>query len=256
MTGLVGDKIGAQKEFSIDSSELVNQIHRVFRLEDGDSVILFDGSGYDYECKILAGDSKSERAKDSKKTIDNKDRITFQVISSVRSRFMPMRDIYLCAAITKKDTFEWIVEKATELGVNHIVPVLAERSEKKSLNNKRLYKIAIEASEQSGRGNVPAILPITTLEDVVGLVKSLDNTKAIVLHTEGDLLDRGGITLSDGISGEIQPIYVFIGPEGGWSLVEMNLFHDSEIPIKCLGNQVLRAETAVVAALSMVVFSK
>ncbi len=256
LTGPTGDKIGAQKEFSVYSSELVNQIRRVFRLKNGDTVILFDGSGYDYECRIVTSDSKSERVKSSNKVTDSKDGITFQVISSTRSHFMPARDIYLCAAITKKDTFEWIVEKATELGVTHIVPVLAERSEKKSLNEERLCKIAIEASEQSGRGGVPQILPITKLDDVITLTSSLDGTKAIVFHTEGEVLNKSDTLANEGISGEIQPTYVFIGPEGGWSQSELDMFHSNKMSIKCLGNQVLRAETAVVAALSMVVFSK
>ena len=235
----VREMINAQVELSIHSAELTNQIRKVFRLKNGDFVILFDGSGFDYECKI------SGSAKES---------IDFSVVSSQHSRYMPSRDIYLCAAITKKDTFEWIVEKATELGVTHIVPVLAERSEKKSLNEERLRKIAIEASEQSGRGGVPQILPITKLDEVTGLTAALENTKSIVFHTEGEMLNKKDVVASDGISGEAQPLYVFIGPEGGWSQAEMDMFHRLDMPVACLGNQVLRAETAVIVALSAVTF--
>ena len=110
-----GDKVDSQKDISIESAELTNQIRRVFRLKNGDKVLLFDGSGSDFECEISGGGKES---------------LDFRVISSGRSHYMPTRDVYLCAAITKKDTFEWIVEKATELGVTHIVPILAERSEK------------------------------------------------------------------------------------------------------------------------------
>src|SRR3989338_10115008 len=67
----------------------------------------------------------------------------------------------------KKNPFEWIVEKATELGVTKIIPIMAERSEKKNLNEERLEKIAVEASEQSGRGTVPEIEVIISLEEAV-----------------------------------------------------------------------------------------
>lgn len=89
-------------------------------------------------------------------------------ISVGESRTVPTakKDVWLCMAIVKKDNFEWIVEKGTEIGVNHFVPVVAERSEKKDLNMERLIKIAREASEQSGRGTVPEIHPVMTLEDI------------------------------------------------------------------------------------------
>ena len=189
---------------------------------------------------------------------------------------MPTRDIYLCASIVKKDNFEWIVEKATELGVTHIIPVISERSEKKSLNEERLKKIALEASEQSGRGSVPTIHGIISLNELIVDRASLGNsaahsdteskeiepdghssghlipvnTKSIAFHTEGvswrsDLQKFGRSDL---------PIAVFIGPEGGWSPDEISLFHENKIPVICLGSQVLRAETAVVVILSQVVF--
>lgn len=236
---MLGAKLGAQNEFSIDSAELTNQIRRVFRLKNGDHVILFDGSGFDFECEI-ASDGENGVALKSKNSTG------FRIISSERSRYMPARDIYLCAAITKKDTFEWIVEKATEIGVTNIIPVLAERSEKKSLNQERLNKIAIEASEQSGRGCVPKILPITELESAITEIAKV-GAKAIAFHTEGDLFADADIVKGG-------PIAVFVGPEGGWSPDEIDMFHKQKIAVKCLGNQVLRAETAVIVALSQVVF--
>jgi 16S rRNA (uracil1498-N3)-methyltransferase len=219
------ETIGLQKEITIHSAEMVNQIRRVFRLKSGDSIIIFDGSGSDYECHI------SDFGKES---------ITLNVNSSSRSRFMPAREITLCAAVVKKDTFEWIVEKATELGVTKIIPVMTERSEKKNLNEARLKKIAIEASEQSGRGNIPTIHPIITLAEAMQRVVDKKIT-SVAFHTEGEKIQ--GL-----------PLYsvIFIGPEGGWSPKEIALFHANNIDINCLGNQVLRAETAAIAALSLV----
>jgi len=250
----VGESIGERTEVVVDSVELLNQIQHVFRLGKGDSVIIFDGSGFDYECEIVSSDKKS---------------LILKVKRSEASRFMPMRDIGLYQAIVKKDNFEWIVEKATELGVTNIIPVIAERSEKKALNEDRLNKIAIEASEQSGRGNVPKIFPIVELEDIVKGVASGsclgDNSpmKKIVFHTEGDVLhgsdsDTGtcsGKTTKDLAGSDLQKrVAVFIGPEGGWSDKEMELFHKNGFEVRCLGKQVLRSETAVIAALSTLVF--
>ena len=251
---LSGQRLATGEIVSIKSHDLVNQIRRVFRLKNGDKVMFFDGSGFDFECEIMSGSKDSHADKDS---------VAFCVLACERSRYMPTKEIYLCAAITKKDTFEWIVEKATELGVTHIVPVLAERSEKKALNMERLNKIALEASEQSGRGNVPTIAPIGGLGEVIekievartifgqndGLKSSIKNPcdlNLLAMHTEGNLLSQSDISRGN--------MAIFIGPEGGWSPDEIDVFHKYKIPVLCLGNQVLRAETAVVVALSKVVF--
>lgn len=233
----VTEPIGSKKEVTVYSDELANQLSRVFRLKTGDRVVLFDGSGFDYECVIS----------DIRK--DDKNLVTFHVGKSMPSRFMPARDgreIILCAAVVKKDIFEWIVEKATELGVTKIIPVMAERSEKKNLNAERLNKIAIEASEQSGRGTVPEIAPITDLAQALKLVAD-SRVPALAFHLEGESLSKHAST---------GPVALFIGPEGGWSPEEVKMFHTNKIRTVSLGAQVLRAETAVVAALSLTVFTK
>ncbi len=159
---------------------------------------------------------------------------------------MPTRKIRLFTALVKKDNFETIAEKATELGVTDVIPVLAERSEKKGLNEKRLKKIVIEASEQSGRGDVPAIHAVIDLKMAI---ESLgEDARAVAFHTEGELFDRKDVPNDEDVS-------VFIGPEGGWSPDELDMFHKHDVPVRCLGPQVLRAETAVIAALSQVVFN-
>ena len=228
-------------EVAIHSAELVNQVLRVFRLKAGDAVVLFNGTGKDYECKI--DDTHSRRIMED----DNVLRLA--VTGSKPSRFMPARRLFLCAAIVKKDTFEWIVEKATELGATDIISIAADRSEKKSLNEERLVKIATEASEQSGRGVTPMVQPIMGLEDAAAFVKrESPSAKLLAFHTEGEAYDRGEIADAK------QPLAVFIGPEGGWSPEEIAMFHSQNIPVRSLGSQVLRAETAVVTTLSLAVF--
>jgi 16S rRNA (uracil1498-N3)-methyltransferase len=236
----IEELVGNKTEIKINSAELTNQIRRVFRLKTGDSVVVFDGSGFDYECRIGAP------SVDEVKSVKNL--VTLDVVTTMKSRYMPTRDIYLCAGIVKKDTFEWIVEKATELGVTHIIPVMAERSEKKALNMGRLEKIAIEASEQSGRGNVPTIQPIGRLKEVIERFSQLKCMK-IVFHTDAEPFNPQDVPRDI-------PVAVFIGPEGGWSMDEIDLFHKNNVQVFCLGSQVLRSETAVVVALSQVVFTE
>ncbi len=237
----VSQKIGEQKDLTIDSAELVNQVRRVFRLKEGDSIIIFSGTGFDYVCKI------DEFLKSTKISSDSAMKLT--VTETRPSRFLPTRKIYLCAAVVKKDTFEWIVEKATELGVTDIIPIAAERSEKKSLNEERLSKIAVEASEQSGRGATPMVHGIMGPGDAAAFLKSREkDIQMIAFHTEGEQFKR------EELSSNTAPLGVFIGPEGGWSPAELEMFHSENIPVRCLGPQVLRAETAVIASLSQVVF--
>lgn len=222
-----------KRELDVHSADLVNQIRRVFRLKVGDEIIIFNGRGIDYVCKIA--ELKEENII-----------CVLDMARSKRSRFQPARKIILAAAIVKKDNFEWIVEKATELGVSKIIPVLAERSEKKNVNEERLKKIAIEASEQSGRANIPEIFDIKNLEEV--LSSPLDsNLKRVAFHTEGEVLLRSDLS-------KTKPIEIFIGPEGGWSQSEIELFHKYNVPVKSIGSQILRSETAVVAILSQIIF--
>lgn len=243
----VSQPVNPNQQYTVESEELANQIRRVFRLKIGDEVILFDGSGSDYRAKIVDGLSKASPR--------------FDIIEVSRSRFTSSKPVVLCAAVVKKDTFEWIVEKATELGVTDIVPIIAERSEKKSLNEVRLKKIALEASEQSGRGDVPVIHGLISLKQWITGGKAVDNYRyhqengqfatekpcVLAFHTEGQAFEHSKIP-------EHRPLVICIGPEGGWSSDELELFHVHDIPVVCLGPQVLRAETAVIAALSQVVF--
>lgn len=237
----IGEAINNKAAINIKSADLVNQIRRVFRLKTNDQVILFDGSGSDYICRI-----------------ENfgKDNIDFTIVESQKSRYVAKREVVLCSALVKKDTFEWIAEKATELGVTRIIPVLAERSEKKSLNMERLQKIVTEASEQSGRGDIPKVSEVVSLQRAIDMIKTdfTDNVSMVAFHTEGESLLKSGIKSKIDDINNTSPIVALIGPEGGWSPDEIDLFHKENIPVISLGPQILRAETAAIVAISQLVF--
>lgn len=222
---IVGGQIDGQKKLVISDESLIHQWQKVFRLKSGDNVILFDGSGREWTCKI---------------EMISKDGTEVSVGES-RALNSPKKDVWLCVALIKKDHFEWVVEKGTELGVNHFVPVIAERSEKKDLNMERLGKIAKEASEQSGRGTIPKIHPVMTLQDVFAYDTP---THRIAFDLEGTAFISGDVK-------DDRPVAIFIGPEGGWSEKEIELFKKEEVDLKTLGEQVLRAETAAIATATL-----
>jgi 16S rRNA (uracil1498-N3)-methyltransferase len=136
-----------------------------------------------------------------------------------------------------------VVQKATELGVAQIIPVLCERSEKKNINMERLEKIAVEASEQSGRGDVPIIGQIIELPDLL---------KSQFLPKEKMVLNFGGEYIGDTLQTKVsKELAIFIGPEGGFSEKELKDFASHKIPSISLGPQILRAETASIAVVSL-----
>ena len=157
--------------------------------------------------------------------------------------------IWLCQALIKKDNFEMVTQKVVEIGVSVIVPILAERSEKKKVNMERLKKIAVEASEQSGRADVPEIFEETTLVDLF---------ESGALPPDKIALDLTGIDFHKFVSGlnPVGAIAVFVGPEGGWSEKEIEFFKQHNVSILSLGSQILRAETASIAISSLLLLSK
>jgi 16S rRNA (uracil1498-N3)-methyltransferase len=182
------------------------------------------------------------------------ERVVFRVLEPipapepVESPAAPVR-LTLIAAIVKFDRFEWIVEKATELGVERIVPVAAARTEKglfeaSAKRSERWMRIAREASQQARRVRIPEILPAVRFEraiaEAAGYRCFLDEAAAPPLLS----------TLPAGRSAA-DHIAVLLGPEGGWTDVERQLAVAAGWRAASLGPQILRAETAAAAALAI-----
>ena len=205
----------------ITDDRLIHQWRDVFRYNVGSEVIIFDGGGNEYDAVI--------------EELGNR-RAMVRLVSE-RKGIMPERKIILCQSLIKKDKMEWVVEKATELGVSKIIPIVSERSEKKSFNLERAKKIAIEASEQCGRADIP------------DLESSIQNLESSIQKAEGDMIvfDSSGAPLDSGFK---TPASIFIGPEGGWSPKELELFKQNGAQTYSLGLLTLRAETADIVALA------
>jgi 16S rRNA (uracil1498-N3)-methyltransferase len=204
--------------FICSHEEVVRQITLVLRAKIGDSLILFSNTseGEFIITEIL------------KKVLNLK------LIKKIAKHTQSKR-VILVQSLIKKDKFEWVAQKTTELGVTDIIPVLSDRSEKRGLDEKRLQKIIIEATEQSGWGRVPNLHPISSLEEVLRRL----STQNISLYT----LDMEGGTTPDKAN---EDVALCVGPEGGWSAVDRELFKKYTVKSVSLGGSILRAETAAI----------
>ena len=178
------------------------------------------------------------------------ERVIFRVIEPLETVEMPVR-IALCAALIKFDRFEWMIEKATELGVESILPVETSRSEKGLLEAslkrlERWQRVAREASQQARRLRAPEILPAARWQAALAGARGHryfleENTAPPLLRTLP--LDRSPHA----------PVALLAGPEGGWTDAERQAAAMAGWQAVSLGPHVLRAETAALAALAVIV---
>jgi 16S rRNA (uracil1498-N3)-methyltransferase len=156
-------------------------------------------------------------------------------------------DLWLLFAPIKRARLDWLVEKATELGVVALVPVWTARTQPERLNRDRLHSIAVAAAEQSERLSVPEIRPPERLDLVIAAWPG--DHRLFVCDETG-----GGSSIADALAGlpPDAPAAVFVGPEGGFTDAELDAL--GKLPIVSrvgLGPRVLRAETGALAALAV-----
>lgn len=212
------------EELVVVSKDLIHQWTSVFRFKTGDQVLLFSSSPNDFLYEFLYLSKNEARLS----LISKKENISSE-------------NIVLYMSLVKKDVFETVVRQATELGVREIRPMLAARSEKKGLNLARLEVIAKEASEQSGRGDVPSVLPIMDLKEAISSLPD-------ALHIVGSL---HGEPLYNILPKKRGDIAIWVGPEGGFTEKEEELFRKNGFCLAKTGKTVLRADTAAVSLLSL-----
>jgi 16S rRNA (uracil1498-N3)-methyltransferase len=172
--------------------------------------------------------------------------VVFRTLEKLDAPSLPLR-IVLCAALIKFDHFEWLIEKATELGVAEIVPVETIRSERglERAARKRVERwrrIAVEASQQSRRAHLPEVHEPVSFQDAL-------SWEAVHRYALDE--NPGGISLARAHRAA-DTIALLIGPEGGWTEVERAAFVESGWTRVSLGPLLLRAETAAIAALAIV----
>jgi len=206
-------------------------IAKVLRMEAGRSLVLFNGLGGQYNATLVEVGKKRVSAQLDEFFDDNKQ--------------SPL-SIHLGVGLSKGDRFEWVLQKAAELGVSQITPLFTERSEVK-LNGPRLDKkmaswqqVLISACEQCQLNIVPQLLPPSRLEP---WLEEREEQKRFVLHHRTDeALDANQ---------QVDSAALLIGPEGGLSAAEINLAEQQSFQALRLGPRVFRTETAPLAAISI-----
>jgi 16S rRNA (uracil1498-N3)-methyltransferase len=180
--------------------------------------------------------------------------VRFNLIAEVEAE--PAMAVTLVMSIFKFDHMEWAIEKATELGVASIVPVIARRTDKHLAQAamkrvERWRRLAHEASQQSRRSDVPAIADPIKLAD---RVKAASNLQRVVLaEQERGTTLRGFMEQAIANAGtEMPELEIAIGPEGGWAPDEAAIFDANGWRAVSLGPRILRAETAAIAALAVI----
>lgn len=218
----------------------VNHIKNVLRMKIGDEIVICDGQGKDCYCII-------NRVCD--------DAVIALINSSLNTGTELSARITLFQGLPKADKMELIIQKAVELGVYEIVPVMMARSvvryddaRKEAKKLDRWQAIAESAAKQSGRGIIPCVHPVMSFKEAISYAKNMDwsvlpyeNAKGIKDTKES--LER----LKD-----CRTAGIIIGPEGGFEGSEVELARDNKIPSISLGRRILRTETASLALLSMI----
>jgi 16S rRNA (uracil1498-N3)-methyltransferase len=180
--------------------------------------------------------------------------VRFNLIAEVEAD--PALPVTLVMAVYKFDRMEWALEKATELGVAAIAPVIARRTEKHlaqaaEKRAERWRRIVHEASQQSRRSDVPLIHAPCPLAERVRAVS--DATRIVLAEQERTMTLRNAIEeAAQAAAGEMPALEIAIGPEGGWAPEEEALFDANGWRAVSLGPRILRAETAAIAALAVV----
>jgi RNA methyltransferase, RsmE family len=212
---------------TLDKSQS-HYLSKVMRINIGKSFSLFNQSG-EWEAKV--------------ENID-KGIVEFLVIKKLRSANRE-KEIWLAFAPIKLNYLNLMIQKATEIGVTRFIPLLTERTIVRKLNEKRINKIIIEASEQSNRLKVPSLDKLTKLDT---FLKSNQNANIIFgdLNTNNKKIDIKNKN----------PLCVLIGPEGDFSLKEREgiLKQKNAIPLK-INDNILRSETAAISMISIISFN-
>lgn len=223
--------LGADRMVTV-SPEQAHYLLRVMRLKIGDEVRLFNGR--DGEWRGLIGASSKS---------------ALNLTAQEQNRPQKMEtDLWLCCAPIKKTHFDFMIEKATELGVAAIHPLLTARTQIREVNAKRCQAIAIEATEQSGRLTIPEIATPAALS---ALAAGWPKDRALIVCAEWGDAAPAAETLMQPHFKTAKKTAILTGPEGGFTAEELDALR--RIPgagFIRLGPRILRADTAAIAALS------
>ena len=202
-------------------------LNKVMRVKENEVFSLFNSNG-EWEAKVLS---------------ISKSIIEFKIIKQLRQKENIKKELWLAFSPIKSNYQNFMIQKATELGVTKFLPIIFDRTVVRKVNKKRLEKIVIEASEQSNRINVPIIEKSQSLDDF--LKTNLIDLIFTDLNSNNYKIDKSKLT--------DRPVCIIIGPEGDFSETEREQILDFKgvQPIK-INENILRSETAVISAISII----
>lgn len=219
----------------------VNHIRNVLRMKSGDRVVANDGSSMDYYCVIENIES---------------DEVILSIEGSSISHAELGTKLYLFQALPKADKMELIVQKAVELGVHEIIPVMTSRcvvrldERKQTKKIQRWQMIAESAAKQSERGIIPKVCKPLSFKNAIDYAKGLDYN--IIPYERAEGMDLARKVMDN--AAKQKSVGIFIGPEGGFSDEEIEYAASNGINAISLGNRILRTETAGLCVLSILMF--
>lgn len=207
-----------------------NYLLNVLRMADGDALLVFDGASGEWRARLVAEGRK-------------KGHLTVEVRERAQT---PSGDLHYLFAPLKSGRLEYMVQKAVEMGVSHLQPVMTERTQAKAPRRDKMEAQAIEAAEQCG------VLALPTIGDAVPLAEALAASPGRqVVFCDERAAEDGPIAALSALEG--RPVSLLIGPEGGFSDAEREaILARGDVARISLGPRILRADTAAVAALALV----
>ncbi len=226
------------EELTVITGEDARHIARSLRMQPGESLILCDSIGTDYNCVI---DSVQDNS------------VAVRILNFCKSVAEPGVKVTVYQGLPKADKMDSIVQKSVETGAVRIVPVMTARCVSKpdeksaAKKNARWQKIAEEAAKQSGRGVIPQVASLMSFSEAV---KEASRSGEIILFFEG-----GGQSIRNLVSEQTKELAVFIGPEGGFEQSEVDLAVRGGGKVGSLGARILRTETAPIAALAAIMLA-
>ncbi|MEA3407824.1 MAG: 16S rRNA (uracil(1498)-N(3))-methyltransferase [Chloroflexota bacterium] len=233
-----------QEEHLILGGDLAHQLCRVLRMHPGDRIVLLDNSGRAYVAEL-------DRATPSQ--------CHAHIVSMSRPRTEPHTRIVLYQAVPKTQNFDWVLQKGTEIGIEAFVPLLTQRCMIQNIERITKHKmerwrhIIKEAAEQSGRVRLPRLMQAKTFPQAcqtpppgtLALMFSLEEKNTLSLRQ----------VLEDNITSKPEEVWLYVGPEGGFTPHEMQQGKKTGLKIVSLGPRTLRTETAPLVASSIILYA-
>ena len=218
--------------------KLAHRLRNVLRLGVGDHIIALDNRGWEYEVELGVADGS---------------RVEGAIVNKTLAASEPEIRITLYQALLKGSSFELVLQKCTEVGVNGFVPVVCERcvaGEPAANRLRRWQDIILEAAQQSRRGKIPVLYPLLRFREACG------SAGGIALMPWEEEVERGLGDVLKGYAGagSAQEVSIFVGPEGGFSAAEVETARGYGIEPVSMGRRILRAETAGLVASSVVLY--